>query len=141
MKPPFPSYTETWHNDTYDAISPRRPEVSVADKTIVIAGAGQGIGRETSVAFAVAGAAHIALLGRRANTLNETKDAVTKANPATRVSIHTASVTDEQALAKAASEIGSWDVLILNAGMQQTPANALDANMTEWWSVFEVGCK
>lgn len=39
MKPPFPSATPTWHNDTYQSILPSRPELSVAGKTVVIAGA------------------------------------------------------------------------------------------------------
>jgi hypothetical protein len=39
MQPPFPAPVSNWHNDTYDAISPSRPELSVAGKTIVIIGA------------------------------------------------------------------------------------------------------
>ncbi len=39
MKPPFPSATPTWHNDTYPSFSPSRPELSVAGKAVVIAGA------------------------------------------------------------------------------------------------------
>lgn len=39
MEPPYPSLTSTWHNDTYPSISPSRPELSVAGKTVVIAGA------------------------------------------------------------------------------------------------------
>lgn len=38
MQPPMPSATATWHNDTYPAISPSRPEVSAKGKTIVILG-------------------------------------------------------------------------------------------------------
>lgn len=39
MKPPFPSVTTTWHNDTYAAISPSRSELSVAGKSVIITGA------------------------------------------------------------------------------------------------------
>lgn len=38
MQPPMPSATATWHNDTYPAISPLRPELSAKGKTIVIIG-------------------------------------------------------------------------------------------------------
>ena len=34
-----PSGIKTWHHDTYDAISPARPELSAAGKTVVITGA------------------------------------------------------------------------------------------------------
>jgi len=39
MQPPFPSPTPTWHNETYSAISPLRPESSVAGKNVIITGA------------------------------------------------------------------------------------------------------
>lgn len=39
MQPPFPSLTATWHNESYPAISPIRPELSAAGKTVIIAGA------------------------------------------------------------------------------------------------------
>lgn len=39
MQPPLPSVTPTWRNDTYEAISPSRPELSAAGKTVIVAGA------------------------------------------------------------------------------------------------------
>lgn len=39
MQPPLPSVTPTWHNDTYDAIAPSRPELSAEGKTVIVAGA------------------------------------------------------------------------------------------------------
>lgn len=39
MQPPLPAPVATWRNDTYDAISPLRPELSQKGKTIVITGA------------------------------------------------------------------------------------------------------
>lgn len=44
MKPPFPSLTAEWHNDTYAAIDPRRPELSMKNESVIITGAGRGIG-------------------------------------------------------------------------------------------------
>lgn len=38
MATPFPSLTETWHTASYPAISPSRPELSAANKTVVITG-------------------------------------------------------------------------------------------------------
>lgn len=35
----MPSATPTWHNDTYATISPSRPELTVAGKTVIVTGA------------------------------------------------------------------------------------------------------
>lgn len=39
MEPPFPSPVPTWHNDSYEAISPNRSELNSAGKTVIITGA------------------------------------------------------------------------------------------------------
>lgn len=69
MQPPYPAPVTEWHNDTYDAIHPQRPELSQAGKTVVVTGAGSGIGREVVNAFALAGARAIHILGRTKQTL------------------------------------------------------------------------
>ncbi|KAJ8071470.1 hypothetical protein OCU04_001790 [Sclerotinia nivalis] len=73
MQPPFPCPTATWRNDVYPAIDATQPHLSQAGKTIIITGAGSGIGRETALTFAKAGAKHIILIGRTAATLLETQ--------------------------------------------------------------------
>lgn len=135
----IPSLTNTWHSDTYAAISPLRPELSAKGKTVIITGAGSGIGRETAKAFATAGAEHIALIGRRIANVSETKSIVEAESPSVRVTAHEADVVDLKATVKAAAEIGKWDVLLLNAGYGETPAKAGDADVDDWWKTFEVG--
>ncbi len=75
----FPSATPTWRTETYDAISPTRPELSCKGKTVVITGGGTGIGAETAHYFAKAGASRIGLLGRREQPLLDTKASIEKA--------------------------------------------------------------
>ena len=137
MEAPYPSYTKTWHNKPYPAISPSRPELSAAGKTIVIAGGGQGIGRSIALAFGEAGASHIALLARRISDLNEAQELITRAWPAVKVTVHSVDITDEKGLARAADAIGQWDVLVLNAAVLQL-GKALEGSLEEWWNVFEV---
>jgi len=72
----FPKYTKTFHHDTYPAIDPSRPESSTAGKVVVITGAGSGMGKRMCNAFAVSGCTKIAILGRTASTLEETKKEV-----------------------------------------------------------------
>jgi len=141
MKPPtgFASLTAEWHNDTYPAISPHNAALSAKGKTVVVTGGGRGLGPEMARAFAEAGAARVALLGRTQSTLSETKDAIEKDFPSTKVTTHAADVADEEAVRKAAEAVGGWEVLVLNAGVAPTPAPIAETSISEWWKGFEVG--
>ncbi|KAK1564128.1 short chain dehydrogenase [Colletotrichum navitas] len=138
MQPPLPSVTPTWRNDTYDAISPSRPELSAAGKTIIVVGAGSGIGRETALAFASAGAARVILLGR-----TEAAVAQTAASLPTSVQadVHAVDITNEDALTKVAAAVGQWDVLVLTAGYVSSPAPVAASASDEWWQSFETNTK
>ncbi|GAP85607.1 putative short chain dehydrogenase [Rosellinia necatrix] len=140
MQPPFPCPVETWHNDTYEAISPTRPELSVAGKTVVILGAGSGIGRETALAFAVAGASKVALLGRTEATLRETASKIEEASKSSTI-IHVADITDEDGLKQAATAIGKWNVLVISSGFCPTPSPIVSSEVGEWWKGFETNVK
>jgi NAD(P)-dependent dehydrogenase (short-subunit alcohol dehydrogenase family) len=137
MKAPFPSLIENWHNDTYAAIDPTRPEVSMKGKKIIITGGGAGIGRGTVEAFAIAGAASIAITGRRPQPLEETKKYI-ESKYSVPVHSFAADVTDAVAMKKVAAEVGDWDVLVNNAGYLSAPALAKDTDVDEWWKCFEV---
>ncbi|KAJ9145049.1 Short chain dehydrogenase [Pleurostoma richardsiae] len=140
MKPPLPAPTKEWHNDTYAAIDPSRPELSARSKKIVVTGGGYGIGRGVVEAFAIAGASSIAILGRKEQPLLDTKDAIESKYKAT-VSTHIADVTDVAVLSKAASDIGTWDVLVMNAGYMSNPGPSMESDVNEWWKAFEVNIK
>ena len=53
------------------------------------------------------------------------------------VSIFPCSVTDEAAIKKVAESVGTWDVLILNAGYVSR-GKVTEAPLSEWWRPFEV---
>ncbi|ROV92775.1 hypothetical protein VMCG_09089 [Cytospora schulzeri] len=135
--PPLPSATPTWHNDTYEAISPQRTELSAAGKRIVIIGAGSGIGRETAKAFATAAADHLVLIGRHETSLKETA-ALTKS---ASVEVHASSVGDLKSLRRIASLVGTWDVLVLSAAHCSTPSPMASADPNDWWQSFEINTK
>jgi NAD(P)-dependent dehydrogenase (short-subunit alcohol dehydrogenase family) len=138
MLPPFPAPVTEWHNDTYPAIHPTRPELSQAGRTIVVSGAGSGIGREVVHAFAQAGAGIIHLLGRTKATLEETRKIVNASHSSIKVEVHVADVADDVAVTAAADKIGSWDVLVANAGYIPSPEFIAGSNAEEWWKTFEV---
>ncbi|KAL4748731.1 hypothetical protein BDW72DRAFT_195472 [Aspergillus terricola var. indicus] len=136
MEPPFPSLTSTWHNESYSAISPLRPELSAAGKTVVIIGAGGGIGRATALSFIRAGAARIILIGRDTAKLEETQKALS-----CKSAVYSVSVTDQEALNRVAAAVGTWEVLVLSAGFLSKPAALKDSSADEWWESFETNVK
>ncbi|PWY96632.1 putative NADP(+)-dependent dehydrogenase [Aspergillus sclerotioniger CBS 115572] len=136
MNPPLPSLTPTWHNDTYPSISPSRPELTAAGKTIIITGAGGSIGRATALSFCRAGASKIILVGRNESNLKATQDALTCDS-----SVHALGVTDESGLAELAATIGPWDILILGAGYLSGPSSIASSVPEDWWLSFETNVK
>ena len=138
MQPPFPAPVSEWHNDSYNAISPKRPELSQADRNIVVTGAGSGIGREVVVAFAQAGAKTIHILGRTESALKETKRIVETQYSKITVVVHVADILDDIVLKDVAKKVGTWDVIVANAGYIPSPETIESSNSDEWWKTFEV---
>ncbi|KAL8650691.1 MAG: hypothetical protein Q9210_003684 [Variospora velana] len=141
MKAPLPSLTAEWHNNTYDAISPTNPAISAKGKTVVVTGGGAGIGRETAKAYAEAGAAHVAVLGRTQKTLDETRSIISEHSPDTEVTAHVVDVGDEEAVGKVAMDLRGWEVLILNAGILAHPGPIAETKLADWWRVYETNVK
>jgi NAD(P)-dependent dehydrogenase (short-subunit alcohol dehydrogenase family) len=119
MAAPFPSPTKKWHDNTYESLSPTRPELSAKGKTVLITGGGTGIGAETARYFAAAGAARIALLGRRENRLAETKTAIQREFPDVDIFIQSTDVTKkdqvDSAFANFLGDNGKLDVVVSGA--------------------------
>ncbi|KAJ5728703.1 Glucose/ribitol dehydrogenase [Penicillium malachiteum] len=128
---PFPSPTTTWHTESYPSISPNRPELSAKEKSVLVTGGGTGIGAETAISFALAGASRIALLGRREQPLLDTKALIEEKFANVEVFVAPTDVTDKNqvdtAFAKFA-ESGKLDVLVSGAAMigPQDPVRDVD---------------
>ncbi len=93
-------------------------------KTILITGAGSGIGRATARSFLSAGW-NVALMGRRAEALAETADG----QPALLLA---ADVTNPAAVDAAFAKLTRLDVLFNNAGIS-APAATIDEISVEQW--------
>ncbi|RYP50623.1 hypothetical protein DL768_003905 [Monosporascus sp. mg162] len=141
MEPPYPSLTSTWHNDVYPAIEYTNPSLNHKGETVVITGAGSGIGRETAIAFATAGAKHLVLVGRNISKLKETESLASKANVDIGVSVFATDVTDEIAVKKVADSIVSWNVLVHCAGCIHTPMPVVQADIQDYWASYEANVK
>ena len=140
MSSPFPSPTSTWHSTAYPSISPLRSELSKKGKVVLITGGGTGIGAATAHAFAQAGAARIALLGRREQPLLDTKASIQKQYPG--VDVFTAPVDvskTEQVNAAFESFVplasgGKIDVVVSNAAMAGPMEGFLSVNDEDFLS-------
>jgi NAD(P)-dependent dehydrogenase (short-subunit alcohol dehydrogenase family) len=107
---PFPSPTLTWHTNTYQSISPTRPELSAKGKTVVVTGGGTGIGAETARYFAEAGASRIALLGRREQPLLDTKASIEHKFTGIEVFVASTDVTKKSEVDAAFAKFASYSI-------------------------------
>lgn len=88
--------------------------------SVVVTGAGSGIGRACAISMAVYGASKIYITGRRRELLVETSDIINKQMPDCQVIIADGDVTSiewRQKLVREISSFGPLDVLINNAGI------------------------
>ncbi|KAG4433050.1 hypothetical protein IFR05_011468 [Cadophora sp. M221] len=140
----IPSFTKTWHSSSYPAISPSRPGLSLSGKSVVITGGGSGIGLAITKSVALAGAANIAILGRRREILAESAKAIHElVGNGTRVLTVSTDVSKkdqvDQTFTQISTEIGKpLDILILNAGYYNGVRPLGTETVDEWQTVFNI---
>lgn len=143
--PQFQPFTKAWHNTTYPAIDPSRPELSAKGKNVVITGGGTGIGAGVALSFAQAGVSSISILGRREELLQKTKARIESQFPGVSVFAYAADVTCvgdiKTSFADIHARVGSIDVYVNNAGALQGDSRIKEVSIEDWWSVFEVNVK
>lgn len=140
-----PATAPAVHTDVYPAISPEVLAGSMKGRTVLVSGAGRGIGRAVALAFARAGATHLALMSRTKSELDSLAAEITSAYPETTPLVCVADVTDRAALLRSLSEIeeasgGGVDVLVANAGVNTFRPFAYTPG-EEWWRVIEINLK
>lgn len=145
MSAPFPSPTKIWHDDTYAAINPKNPALSLAGKSIVITGGGSGIGGAISNALAKAGASKIAIIGRRSHLLADKKAELLALSPSIEVLTISADISSEASIKAAFAQIskafGKLDILIANAAYFNGATPVLEDKVEEYFQSFEVNVK
>ncbi|TIA46257.1 NAD-P-binding protein [Aureobasidium pullulans] len=139
-------FTPTIHNDTYDFISTKTQNLK--GKRVFLTGASKGIGKETALSFARAGASSIALGAR--SSLSDLASEVEKAAKdagyaAPKVISIKLDVTDVSSTEEAArtikSEFGGLDFLFNNAGYLEDFKKIAESDPDEWWKTQEVNIK
>lgn len=144
----WPSYTRTFHRTSYPSISPTRPELSLAGKTVIVTGGGTGIGAAIALSVAQAGASHLAIIGRRSAVLAKTAE---KIRTATQTGTHilpvTADLANKDEVDKAIEFIHMsfgnkpLDILVPNAGFFTGIRDMGTETADEWTSNFDINVK
>lgn len=145
---PTPTGIQTYHTTTYPTISPLRPALSTAHKTVLITGGGSGLGLAYAKSFASSGCTRLAITGRRSSTLLSAAAEIELEYPHTKVLTLPSDVTDREgviaAFKTAAETFGKIDVLINNAGYLPSffPLGTESASEADdWWSAFSVNVR
>ncbi|KZL68748.1 short-chain dehydrogenase/reductase [Colletotrichum tofieldiae] len=138
-------FTPRQHHDVYPAIDPLNPELSLADKVILVTGASRGIGATGIVpSLAMAGAAGIVLVATNVEKLGAVELVVRGISPSTRVLIAAADISNEDSVArvfKNATEVfGRVDVLVHNAGVMNKMGNIHEEDAKIWWKQYVCHC-
>ncbi|KAK5133047.1 hypothetical protein LTR08_008252 [Meristemomyces frigidus] len=157
-------FTPTIHNDTYDFIKPEqsvnpmpgilalvqhianlRFRFDLSGRAVIVTGASKGIGRDTAISFARAGASFIAIGARSPlDSLKlEIEAAAKKAGrQAPKVLILQLDVSDYASVESAAKSVettfGRLDILVNNAGYAEPFASLTDSKPDEWKRSWEV---
>ena len=112
--------------------------LSFRDRTVLVTGASSGIGRETALAFAAAGA-NLVLVARRPKVLAKVAAEARKVGAATLVA--TADVTQPEAVTaafrKAVKRFGAVDIVVNNAGVL-IPAKVVDLRTSDLQRMLDV---
>jgi meso-butanediol dehydrogenase/(S,S)-butanediol dehydrogenase/diacetyl reductase len=107
-----------------------------SNKTVLVTGAGSGIGAATAARFAGEGA-NVVLAGRRKDAL----ESVAKPFDAARTLVHTADVSDpksvEALVAATVARFGGLDVLVNNAGVAKSES-FLHGDIENWHTTMSI---
>lgn len=138
-----------YHRKPYEAISPSRPELSQAGKTVLVTGGNSGIGYAIARNFIKAGAKRVIILGRRPDVVKaateklaqEAKDFGSSTVPDGRV-CDIASLESTEALWSALQKEGIYiDVLVLNAAAGGRVAPILESGLKNVWADYETNVR
>ncbi|KAJ7767670.1 NAD-P-binding protein [Mycena metata] len=131
----------------YDFIDPtvHYEGQTYAGKVVFITGASRGIGAETALQYARAGAS-VALAARFSETLEGVKSLILTDRPEANVLTLRIDVTNtrevERAISETVSRFGRLDIVVANAGKPgEWTRPLLEKDPNEWWSDLEVNIR
>ncbi|KAK1764254.1 putative short-chain dehydrogenase [Phialemonium atrogriseum] len=139
--------TKVIHRTEYATISPSRPELSQAGKTVLVTGGSAGIGFAIAQAFVRAAAATVIIVGRRRDVLDKAR-AELEAQAGQQ---QTAIIAENVDVVDRAGVKALWeglaargvvvDVLVLNSAKFTEAGPLLELGVDEVWSQFEANVR
>ncbi len=153
--PPSPpnlgaTFTATLRHDTYPAIDPASNKPGCGGKSVLITGAGKGLGRSIAISYARAGASHIAMTARslleaESVCAEVVEAAICAGEYKPQVLPLVMDVCDPGSIDITASTIGDvWgrlDILINNAAYLAPFVPMADGDEVDWWRTWEVNVR
>lgn len=131
-------------HDVYEFINPEKNlKNAAAGKTVLVTGAGGGIGRGIAEAFALAGAEHLIIAARRTEPLEETKSKISQLAPHCNVIVAGGTdITNEASIDRALGMVSSPpDVLVSNAAISGALTPLIDSDPDTWWESYDVNLR
>ncbi|BGP51570.1 hypothetical protein JCM10450v2_007517 [Rhodotorula kratochvilovae] len=120
-------------HDVYPAIDPADALADAAKGySVLVTGAGRGVGRAEALAFAQAGAKKLVLTSRSQGELDDVKQAIDALKKGTEVILHGGDITDESSVDQLFDVAGELDVLINNAGYLEPCTPIRESNPADW---------
>jgi len=139
---PSSSFTKTYHTESYPGISPQKTSSFIGGKNVLITWGAQGIGLAITSSYAAAGAANIAILGRRSHLLDQTKAKIEKDFPAVKVHTYVADVADATAIKKSfkdfSASVGGVNICVHVAGYSPYRKAVAETDADELKKAFEI---
>lgn len=108
----------------------------------MITGAGAGVGRAVTRAFARAGAKNVIILGRKLETLEGTKEQVESMFPSTKVHPLAVDIREQSTIEgrisalRDAMSLDVIDILVHNAGYLSDVGPVATSSAGDWWEGF-----
>ena len=138
-----PSWIKTTHKDVYPAIDSRTTLAGTAKgKTILITGAGRGIGRAIAQSFAQAGAARVILTSRTQSQLDKVDSEIAKVSSGVKVQKVICDVVNATSVKELFEKIdGSIDVLVNNAGVLEPCIFMGEQDPEVWMRTWDVNIR
>jgi len=120
-------------------------DLGLRDTVCVVTGSTGGIGLETAICYARAGAS-LTIVARKQETLDVSKDAILRERPSAQVLAFPADVRDvknaEEAVAATVARFGRLDILVTNAAVVRAMTEPfVSKDPTGWWDVLEVNIR
>ncbi|ETS87530.1 hypothetical protein PFICI_01358 [Pestalotiopsis fici W106-1] len=145
-----PDLVKVTHKKPYGEVSPTRPELSQAGRTVLITGGNSGIGYAAALAFGQAGASRVIITGRRAEATTEaaamlSSQVSSDGNNNTQFIGVTNDIADPAAIESLWNDLEarsiSVDVLVLNAARFSEAQGLLERGIEAVWGDYNVNVR